>query len=121
MSFLLCLAKLRRNLVLCKTPQETLLNTSVFGSSVEWKRTCSAFFTSRRQVFPDQSMALNSAVSQVCEFACCGKMSCNPAAVFQSSMLEPALLQVVSEGCVYGGSSCLYKLKFCYSQTLETC
>ena len=45
MSFLLCLAKLRRNLVLCKTPQETLLNTSVFGSSVEWKRTCSAFFT----------------------------------------------------------------------------
>ena len=45
MSYLLCLAKLRRNLVLCKTPQETLLNTSVFGSSVEWKRTCSAFFT----------------------------------------------------------------------------
>ena len=45
MSFLLCLAKLRRNLVLRKTPQETLLNTSVFGSSVEWKRTCSAFFT----------------------------------------------------------------------------
>ena len=45
MSFLLCLAKLRRNLVLCKTPQETLLNTSVFGSSVEWKRTCCAFFT----------------------------------------------------------------------------
>ena len=30
MSFLLCLAKLRWNLVLRKTPQETLLNTSVF-------------------------------------------------------------------------------------------
>ena len=29
MSFLLCLAKLRRNLELRKTPQETLLNTSV--------------------------------------------------------------------------------------------
>ena len=35
MSFLLCVAKLRWNLVLRKTPQETLLNTSVFGSSVE--------------------------------------------------------------------------------------
>ena len=27
---------------------------------------------------------------------CCGKMSCNPAAVFQSLMLEPSILQVVS-------------------------
>ena len=27
---------------------------------------------------------------------CCGKMSYNPAAVFQSLMLEPSLLQVVS-------------------------
>ena len=44
-------------------------------------------------------MALNSAVSQVCDFALLRQMSYNPAAVFQSLML-PSLLQVVSEGCV---------------------
>ena len=93
MSFLLCLAKLRRNLVLRKTPQETLLNTSVFGSSVEWKRTCSAFFTSRRQVFPDQSMALNSAVSQVCEFALLRQnelQSCCCVSKFNAGAIDPA-------------------------------
>ena len=32
---------------------------------------------------------------------CCGKMSCNPAAVFQSLMLEPSLLQVVNGLCLW--------------------
>ena len=38
---------------------------------------------------------------------CCGKLSYNPAAVFQSLNAGAIVLQVVSEGCVYGGSSCL--------------
>ena len=38
---------------------------------------------------------------------CCGKLSYNPAAVFQNLNAGAIVLQVVSEGCVYGGSSCL--------------